>query len=146
MVHVAYKGGAPALNDVLGGQVPVGIVILSNVVAHVRAGKVRLLGVLEAQRAKAMPDTPTVAQAGVPGYAVPDTWIGLLGPAKLPAVLVTQINAAVTKALAFADVQARLDAAGFEVRGTPPQEFEALLARSFETYKKITAEAGIKPE
>ena len=146
MVHVAYKGGAPALGDVLGGQVPVGIVILSNVLPHARAGKVRLLGVLEAQRAKAAPDTPTIAQGGVPGYAVPDTWIGLVGPAKLPGALVGQIHAAIMKALAYADVQARLDAAGFEVRGTPPQEFESLLARSFDTYRKITTEAGIKPE
>ncbi len=146
MAHIAYKGGAPALNDVLGGQVPVGIIILSNILPHVRAGKVRLLGVIEAQRAKAAPDTPTLAQAGVPGYAVPDTWIGLVGPAKLPAALVAQIHAAVTRALGFADVQARLETAGFEVRGTPPQEFEALLSKSFDTYRKITTEAGIKPE
>ncbi len=146
MVHVAYKGGAPALNDVLGGQIPVGIVILSNVITHVRAGKLRLLAVLEAQRAKAAPDTPTVAEAGVPGYAVPDTWIGLVGPARLPAAIVNQVNAAVVKALGFPDVRARLEAAGFEVRGNTPQEFAEGIAKGYETYRKITAEAGIKPE
>jgi tripartite-type tricarboxylate transporter receptor subunit TctC len=146
MVHVAYKGGAPALNDVLGGQLPVGIVILSNVITHVRAGKLRLLAVLEAQRAQAAPDTPTVAEAGVPGYAVPDTWIGLVGPAKLPPAIVDQVNAAVVKALGYADVRTRLEAAGFEVRGNTPQEFADGIARGYETYQKITTEAGILPE
>jgi len=146
MVHVAYKGGAPALNDVLGGQIPVAIVIVSNVLTHVRAGKLRLLAVLEAQRAKAAPDTPTVAEAGVPGYALPDTWIGLVGPAKLPAPIVNQVNAAVVKALGFPDVRSRLDAAGFEVKGNTPQEFADGIAKGYETYRKIATEAGIKPE
>ena len=146
MVHVAYKGGAPALNDVLGGQIPVGIVIVSNVLTHVRAGKLRLLAVLEAQRAKAAPDTPTVAEAGVPGYALPDTWIGLVGPARLPAAIVNQVNAAVMKALAFPDVRSRLEAAGFEVRGNTPQEFADGIAKGYETYRKIATDAGIKPE
>ena len=146
MVHVAYKGGAPALNDVLGGQIPVAIVILSNVITHVRAGKLHLLAVLEAQRAKAAPDTPTVAEAGVPGYAVPDTWIGLVGPARLPEAIVNQVNAAVVKALGFADVRARLEAAGFEVRGNTPKEFADGIAKGYETYRRIATEAGIKPE
>jgi len=146
MVHVAYKGGAPALNDVLGGQIPVGIVIVSNVLTHVRAGKLRLLAVLEAQRAKAAPDIPTVAEAGVPGYALPDTWIGLVGPAKLPAPIVNQVNAAVMKALGFPDVRARLEAAGFEVKGNTPQEFADGIAKGYQTYRKIATDAGIKPE
>ena len=146
MVHVAYKGGAPALNDVLGGQIPVGIVIVSNVLTHVRAGKLRLLAVLEAQRAKAAPDTPTVAEAGVPGYALPDTWIGLVGPAKLPSAIVNQVNAAVMKALGFPDVRSRLEAAGFEVSGNTPQQFADGIAKGYETYRKIATEADIKPE
>ncbi|MBI4290167.1 MAG: tripartite tricarboxylate transporter substrate binding protein [Betaproteobacteria bacterium] len=146
LVHVAYKGGAPALNDVLGGQVGVGIVILSNVLPHVRSGRLRLLGVLEAQRPKASPETPTIAEAGVPGYAVPDTWIGAVGPAKLPAAIVNQVNAAVRKSIALPEVSARLAAAGFEVKGNTPQEFDQQLRRAFETYRKIVTDAGIKPE
>src|SRR3972149_5447525 len=76
-----------------------------------------------AGRARAAPDTPTVAEAGVPGYAVPDTWIGLVGPARLPEAIVNQVNAAVLKALGFADVLSRLEAAGFGVRGHTPEEF-----------------------
>jgi len=119
---------------------------VSNVLTHVRAGKLRLLAVLEAQRAKAAPDTPTVAEAGVPGYALPDTWIGLVGPAKLPAAIVNQVNAAVMKALGFPDVRSRLEAAGFEVSGNTPQQFADGIAKGYETYRKIATEAGIKPE
>jgi len=146
MVHVAYKGAAPALADVLGGQVPVGMVTLSNVIPHVRAGKLRLLAVLQAQRAAAAPDTPTVAEAGVPGYNVPYTWVGAVGPAGLPAGVVNQMNAAVVKAIGFPDVRARLDAAGFEVRTNAPQEFADEIAKSYEIYRKIVTEAGILPE
>lgn len=145
MVHVAYKGGALALNDLLGAQIPVAMTILSNVLVHVRSGKLRLLAVLGAQRAKAAPDTPTIAES-VPGYVIPDTWIGLTGPAKLPPAIVNQLNAAVLKSLGYPDVRARLAAAGFEVIGNSAQEFESVLNRSVEIYRKITSETGIRPE
>ncbi|MBI2319831.1 MAG: tripartite tricarboxylate transporter substrate binding protein [Betaproteobacteria bacterium] len=146
MVHVAYKGAAPALADVLGGQVPVGMVTLSNVIPHVRAGKLRLLAVLQSERAAAVPDTPTVAEAGVPGYRVPYSWIGVLGPAGMPAAIVNQINAAVVKALGFPEVRARLDAAGFQVRSNTPQAFAQEITSSHGIYRKIATEAGIQPE
>ncbi len=146
MVHVAYKGGAPALNDLLGGQILVAMLGLSTVMPHVRSGKLRLLGVLEARRAKGAPDTPTIAEAGVPGYAVPDTWVGLLGPANLPAAIVNQVNAAVLKAISFADVRSRLEAAGSEAKGTTPQELADQVVKSYEIYGKIMTEAGFKPE
>ena len=146
MVHIAYKGGGPALNDVLGGQLQVAMLALSTINPHVRSGKLRLLAVLEAQRAKAVPDTPTVAEAGYPGYAVPDTWMGLLGPANLPAAIVNQLNAAVLKAVAHPDVRSRLEAAGFEIKGNTPQEFANHVVKGYEIYSKIMTEAGIKPE
>jgi tripartite-type tricarboxylate transporter receptor subunit TctC len=146
MLHVPYKGGGPALNDLLGGQIPVGIVILSNVLPQAKAGKVKLLAVLEAQRARAAPDTPTVAEAGVAGFAVPDTWVGMVGPARLPPAIVTAMHGALVKALQASDVRSRLEAAGFEVKSGTPEEFAELLTRSFETYRRITSEAGIKPE
>ena len=146
MVHVAYKGGGPALNDVLGGQIPVAMLALSTVMPHVRSGKLRLIAVLEAQRAKALPDTPTVAESGFPGYAVPDTWMGLLGPANLPAAVVNQLNAAVLKAVAFPDVRSRLEVVGFEIKGNTPQEFANHVVKGYEIYGKIMTEAGIKPE
>ena len=146
MVHIAYKGGGPALNDVLGGHIPVAMLALSTVMPHVRSGKLRLIAVLEAQRAKALPDTPTVAESGFPGYAVPDTWMGLLGPANLPAAVVNQLNAAVLKAVAYPDVRSRLEVVGFEIKGNTPQEFANHVVKGHEIYGKIMTEAGIKPE
>ena len=146
LTHIAYKGGGPALTDVLGGQVPVAMLAMSTIVPHVKSGKLRLLAVLEAQRSKAMPDTPTIAETGYPGYAVPDTWLGLLGPANLPAPIIAQLNAAVLKAVGYPDVRARLETAGFEIKGNTPQEFSGVVARSQEVYSKIMTEAGIKPE
>ena len=146
MLHVPYKGGAAALNDVLGGQVPVALLVLSNVIQHVKAGKLRALGVLEAKRARAAPDIPTVAEAGVAGYALPDTWAGILGPAGMPAPIVNRLNAELVRALQSAEVRARLEGLGFDVVGNSPQEFADLLSRSVDTYRRIVNQAGIKPE
>jgi tripartite-type tricarboxylate transporter receptor subunit TctC len=146
LVHVPYKGGAAALNDVLGGQVPVGIVVLSNTLQHIKAGKLKGLAVIEARRAKGAPNIPTVAEGGVPGYAVPPTWAGILGPAGLPAPIVSRLSGELAKIAASPDVRSRLEAAGFEVTGSTPQEFAQILASSVEVYRKIVTEAGITPE
>lgn len=147
MIHVPYKGGAPALNDVVGGQVPVGILVLSNVLPHVKAGKLRLLGVLQAERAKAAPEVPTLAQAGLAGFAVPDTWVGLLGPAGMPPAVVEKLRGGIEDALASPDLQERLETAGFEVEAHPsPATFASLLASSVDTYRGIVAKVGIQPE
>ncbi|MDX3904543.1 MAG: tripartite tricarboxylate transporter substrate binding protein [Pigmentiphaga sp.] len=147
MTHVPYKGGSPALNDVVGGQVPVGILVLSNVLPHVKSGKLRLLGVLQAERAKAAPEVPTLAQAGVEGFAVPDTWVGLLGPAGMPTAVVERLRSGIEQALASPDLQTRLATAGFEVEAHPsPAKFARLLAGSVDTYRDIVAKAGIEPE
>jgi tripartite-type tricarboxylate transporter receptor subunit TctC len=146
MVHVPYKGGAPALNDIIGGQIPVAILILSNVLPHVKSGKLRAIGVIEATRAKAAPELPTIAEGGVPGFSVPDTWIGILGPAGLPPAVVERLNAELQKAANNAAVKTRLDAAGFEVNLVGPEEFARQAPRTVESYRKITSSAGIRPE
>lgn len=146
MLHVPYKGGAPALNDVLGGQIPVAILVLSNIIPHVKSGKLRVVAVLEAQRAKGAPEVPTMAEAGLNGHSLPDTWVGVVGPARLPAPILSQLHASIVKALEFADVRARLDATGFEVKGNTPQEFATQVQKAFDIYKRIAADAGIQPE
>jgi tripartite-type tricarboxylate transporter receptor subunit TctC len=147
MVHVPYKGGSLALNDVVGGQVQVGILVLSNVLPFVKSGKLRLLGVLEAERAKAAPETPTVAEAGVPGYALPNTWVGVLGPAGMPPAIVEKIRAEIGKSLDSPEMRARLDTAGFQIAGeASPKAFSDLLLKSVDVYKKIVAQARIEPE
>ena len=146
MSHVPYKGGAPALTDVVGGQVPVGILIYSNIRQHIATGKVRALAVIESTRAKSAPDVPTVAEAGVPGFAVPDTWVGILGPAGLPREVVAKLNAEIAKAANAPDVRTRLEGAGFEVGVVQAEEFAGQGAKITEMYRSITATAGIKPE
>jgi tripartite-type tricarboxylate transporter receptor subunit TctC len=146
LVHVPYKGGAPALNDVVGGQIPVAFLILSNVLPHARTGKVRVLGVIESTRAKAAPDVPTLAEAGIAGYAVPDTWIGFLAPAGLPAAIAERMDAGVRRIVDLPAVKARLDAAGFEVNLVGPQAFAQQVPATVESYRKIVTTAGIKPD
>jgi len=146
MTHVPYKGGAPALTDVVGGQVPVGILIYSNIRQHVATGKVRALAVIEATRAKAAPNLPTVAEAGVPGYAVPDTWIGIIGPAGLPREVVSRLDAEIAKAANAPAVRTRLEGAGFEVGVVPAEEFAGQGTKITALYKAIISTAGIKPE
>ena len=146
MTHVPYKGGAPALTDVVGGQIPVGILIYSNIRQHVAAGRLRALAVIESTRAKAAPDVPTVAEAGVPGFAVPDTWIGIMGPAGLPREVLTRLNSEILKAAGVAAVRTRLEGAGFEINEVGTDEFAGQGAKITEMYRNITATAGIKPE
>jgi tripartite-type tricarboxylate transporter receptor subunit TctC len=146
MAHVPYKGGAPALTDVVGGQIPVGILIYSNIRQHVAAGRLRALAVIESTRAKAAPDVPTVAEAGVPGFAVPDTWIGIMGPAGLPRDVLARLNSEILKAAGVAAVRTRLEGAGFEINEVGTDEFAGQGAKITEMYRNITATAGIKPE
>lgn len=146
LTHVAYKGGAAALNDVLGGQIPMGILVLSNVLPHTRSGKVRALGVVESHRARMAPGIPTVAEGGLAGFAVPDTWAGILGPAGMPAPIVQRLNAELLRAVETPEVQSRLEAAGFQPGGSTPEVFADLITGSVEVYRSIVARSNIRPE
>ena len=145
LVHVAYKGGGPAMTDVLGGQTDAGILVLSNALPHVQSGKLRVLGVVEGSRAKSAPQIPTVAE-GVAGFAIPPTWVGVLGPKGMAQPVLARIHADLSAVIADPQVRKRLEGAGYEVTGSTPQEFARQLADSVELYRKVTAQAGIKPE
>lgn len=147
IVHVPYKGGAPAvLNDLLADRIPMAILTLSGVKAHIRAGKLRALGAAEAKRPAGAPEIPTIAEAGVPGFAAPYTWIGFLGPAKLPRPIVSRINAEVLKAINDPQTRTRIEGVGFEVYGNTPEEFERTIHESVLVYRKLAADAHIVPE
>jgi tripartite-type tricarboxylate transporter receptor subunit TctC len=145
MVHIPYKGGGPALNDVLGGQVPVAISIMSNVLPHAKAGKVNMIGTIETKRSRAAPEVPTVGES-LAGFAVPDTWIGVLGPKNLPPDVVAKLNAALVKAADDPGVRKRLEAAGFEVDVVQAAEFAKLAPQYSDAYRRITQDARIAPE
>jgi tripartite-type tricarboxylate transporter receptor subunit TctC len=146
LTHVAYKGGAAALNDVLGNQIPAAILVLSNVQPHINSGKLRALGVLEAHRARGAPGIQTVAESGVPGFAVPETWAGFLGPAGMQPATVRRLHAEIMNAIENPDVRTRLEAAGFEVGGRSPEAFGELLSTSVEIFRKMITQAGVQPE
>lgn len=144
MLHVPYKGGAPAVLDTVGGQTQLLFSASTQTLPHVKAGKLRLLGVTEAKRSALLPDVPTVGET-LPGYEL-GVWYGVFGPAGMPKELVARLNTEINKALANPDVRARMDAIGVEiVRGTP-QEFATVLRRDADRYDKIIRELGIKNE
>jgi len=142
MLHVPYKGGAPAVLDTVGGQTLVLFSAGTQTLPHVKAGKLRLLGVTEAKRSALLPDVPTVGET-LPGYEL-GVWYGVFGPAGMSKDLVVKLNTEINKALSNPDVRARMDAIGVEVvRGTS-QEFAIVLRRDADRYGKIIRELGIK--
>jgi tripartite-type tricarboxylate transporter receptor subunit TctC len=146
LLHVSYKGGSPALNDLLGGRVQMGILVQSTVMPHIRSGKLRPIAVVEAERAKALPEVPTVAQQGLEGYAIPESWLGILGPARLPQEIVARFNEAATRASGDPELRTRVEGLGYEITGSTPEQFRRQIERTVELYRNIVNTAGIKPE
>ena len=145
MVHVPYKGAGQAVQDLIGGQIPAIFTTLSTAIPQMRAGKIKVLGLVEEKRQPSAPEIPTIGES-VPGYAMPRSWLGFFGPAGLPAPTVKRLNAELLKALHAPDTRAKLEAAGMPVNGTAAEEFAAVVKDDIEMYRKIATAAGIKPE
>ena len=145
LLHVPYKGGSPAINDVLAGHVQAVAVNALEVQPHVKAGKLRVLTVLTQQRTPIFADVPSVAEAGYPGFEA-SVWYGFIGPAGLPAAVVQQLHGAIQKALAVPEVKDRLVNAGGEVQPGPTERLTQLIASEQARYAKLIREASIKPD
>jgi tripartite-type tricarboxylate transporter receptor subunit TctC len=145
MVHVPYKGAAPAVQDLIGGQIPAVFTTLSTALPHIRGGKIRAVGFVEAKRQPSVPEIPTIGES-IPGYAMPASWLGFFGPAGLPEAILKRYNAEIVKAVQSPEVRAKLEAAGMPVVGTSAEEFARMVREDIETFRKIVAAAGIKPE
>ena len=145
LVHVPYKGSAPAVVDLLGGQVQVMFDNAPNVMPQVRAGKLRALAQSGATRSAVAPDLPTVAEAGVPGYEV-TVWFGLVAPAGTPREVVDKLNAEVLKILAMPDVRERFLALGVEPLGSTPEAFGTHIRAQMDKWAKVVRDAGVKAE
>jgi tripartite-type tricarboxylate transporter receptor subunit TctC len=141
-VHVPYKGTAPALVALLGGQVDFQIADVA-AIPHIRAGKLRALAVTTAKRSTLVPEIPTVAEAGVPGFDVPSA-TGILAPAGTPREIIVKVNTAINQALATEEVRQRLNAQGFEPAPATPEEFGAFLASEVRKYAKLIRDAGVR--
>ena len=143
--HIPYKGGSPAINDVIAGHVQsVGVNALE-VQPHVRSGKLRVLAVLSPQRTSIFSEVPSIAEAGYPGFEAA-VWYGLIGPAGMAPGTVARLHAEVQKALAAPEVRDRLVSAGGEVQPGPPERLTQLIASERARYEKLIREASIKPD
>ena len=144
-VHVPYRGGSPAMTDLLAGQIPVLFATLSTAMPFIDSGAVKVIGMVEDKRSRSRPNIPTIAE-GLPGYAIPPSWVGFLGPPKMSATLVARMNAELVAALSTPKVREALEDNGFEVVTSTPEEFASVVRASLARYRKITAAAGIEPQ
>ena len=144
MVHVPYRGAAPALTDLLGGQVQVMFDTMTSSIEYIRAGKLRALAVTTATRSEALPDIPTVGDF-VPGYEA-SAWFGLGAPKNTPAEIVDKLNKEINAGLADPKMKARLADLGGTVLAGSPADFGKLIADETEKWGKVIKFAGIKPD
>jgi tripartite-type tricarboxylate transporter receptor subunit TctC len=145
MRHVPYKGGGPSVVALLGGEVAVGFSTMPSVLAHVRSGRLRGIAVTTRQRSRALPELPTVAEAGVPGYEV-GSWYGLAVPTRTPKEVVTRLNAEAAGVVSLPDVMERLAAAGFEALLSTPEEFGAFVRNEIAKWARAVKAAGARIE
>lgn len=144
MVHIPFKGGGPAMVATISGEVQIMFATMPAAMPHVKSGKVRPVAVTTAKRSQAMPDLPTVAEAGVKGYDAA-TWYGLLAPAGTPKPIVDRLHADVVKILA-GPARQRLEAQGFEPDGGTPAAFAAYIKSEIAKWAKVIKDAGIPAE
>jgi tripartite-type tricarboxylate transporter receptor subunit TctC len=141
MQHVPYRGSAPAVSDLLGGQISIMFDNMPSAIPHVKGGKLRPLAVTTAKRSPALPDVPTIAESGVPGYEA-TSWFGLLAPAGTPAPVIAKLNASILKALANPEVKKKLAEQGAEAAGEKPEQFAAFIVAETAKWGKVVKESG----
>jgi tripartite-type tricarboxylate transporter receptor subunit TctC len=145
MLHIPYKGSAPALADLMGGQLPVAIDAMIPSAAQVRAGKVRALAILASERSPLLPDVPTIAEAGFPGLEASATF-GLMLPAKTPPAVIAKVHAAMRRAISQPATRKQLDEMGYQVVANTPEQFATFLREQITTWTKIVKDNNIKAE
>jgi tripartite-type tricarboxylate transporter receptor subunit TctC len=141
MNHIPYKGSAMATTDLVSGQVQVSVPGINNVIQHIKAGRLRALGVTSAKRSRYLPEVPTIAEAGVPGYEA-TLWLGLLAPKGTPAPIIDRLHGSVLKVLQDPDVQSRVAATGTEIGPTDPEKFAAFLRAEYAKWAKVIQQTG----
>jgi tripartite-type tricarboxylate transporter receptor subunit TctC len=142
MLAVPYRGVAPALNDLLGGHIPVAIVSLATALPHIQSGKVRLLTVFDTKRYAKVPDVPTISEV-LPDYHPGRAWVGFVGPPELPPAITAKLNSEIVRILKSADVQRLLDQDGLEVIANGPPEFAAMIREDAKIWDDAAAAAGL---
>src|SRR5258706_2769439 len=145
MVHVPYKGMSLAVSDLMGGQVSMTFGTSLSVIPHVRTGRLRALATTGAQRSPALPELPTVAESGLPGYEA-SLWYGFVGPAGMPPEIVQRLNAEIAAILARPDTREKLASQGVDARSTTPDEFARILTADVARWAKVVQKLGLQAE
>jgi len=145
MHHVPYKGSSAAHPDLLAGRTAMIFDTITAVQGHVRSGALRGIAVTTASRSSAMPELPTIAESGLPGYEA-STWGGILAPAGTPKDVVAKLNGSINAALKMEDVRKRLMGAGIEIQGGTPEQFAYVIRNEIDKWGRVTKAAGIQPE
>ncbi len=145
IVHVPYKGGGPALIAILSGEADVGILGFDVVISHVRTGRLRALGMTGARRTPALPELPTIAEAGVPGYEF-SSWYGVLAPAGTPSGIVNALHEHLVKAMRAPELAERLTRDGTDIVATSPAQFTAHIKAELARWSKVVAAAGLRAD
>jgi tripartite-type tricarboxylate transporter receptor subunit TctC len=143
--HVPYRGVAPAMQDVIGGHIPMVFISVANADAAAKAGQVKILAVLEPARYAKLPDVPSMSEI-IPAFRKPSSWFGFVGPPGLPAPIVARLNTEMNKALKELDLVKNFEANGYAVIGGTPRQFADLIRDGIERYGAIIKSAGIQPE
>jgi tripartite-type tricarboxylate transporter receptor subunit TctC len=145
ITHVPYKGGAPAITDVLGGQVQMTFANFSAVLPHIRSGALKPLGITSAKRSAILPDVPTIAESGVPGYEF-TSWFGFFFPAGVPAPILDQVSRNIVAVLRTPSIKERLTADGADVVGNSPEQFAQFVDSELDKWAAVVKSAGLKVE
>ena len=145
LLHIPYRGGSPAITDVIGGQLPLVAVNALEVQPHVKSGRLKVLAVLSPNRTAIFPDVPTIAESGYPGFEA-SVWYGLVAPAATPKAIVAQLHAEVQKALQTREVRERMTQVGGEVIPGSAEMFAAMIRSERQRYERLVREANIKPD
>ncbi len=145
ITHVPYKGGGPALSDLIAGQIPMGVQNIATVVQYVRAGRVRALGISSLERSPALPDVPTIASAGFPGFEAKE-WYGLVAPAGTPVPIVARLNREIVRVMHLPDINARIAEQGAEIVADSPEQFGAFIKSELAKWTRIVRETGMRLE
>ena len=145
MVHIPYKGSAPALNDLIAGQVQLMYDLVLTAAPHVKSGAVRALAVTGRERSAALPGVPTVAESGVPGYEV-TAWFGFFAPAGTPVAVVNTLNAETVKAMRLQDLRDRLGSQGAEPITSTPEQFSGYVRDELTKWTRVVKASGMKAD
>jgi tripartite-type tricarboxylate transporter receptor subunit TctC len=145
IAHVAYKGGGPAMVDLLGGNIHLIFATAASSIGHIKAGKIRALAVTTAKRSALVPDLPTIAESGLSGYEA-NNWNGFFVPAKTPRPIINRLNKEITAALNAPDIKEFLFKQGLDAAPGTPEEFAAYMKSEMAKWAKVIKAAGIKPQ